>query len=87
MLSVVTKNILLTVLLLATAATPAVLSGCADKSGYQEPKFLSERSARFELIGEPLTLRDAGDIYVYGPYLLVCGHDTLSGNTFHIFRK
>ena len=87
MLSVVTKNILLTVLLLATAATPAVLSGCADKSGYQEPKFLSERSARFELIGEPLTLRDAGDIYVYGPYLLVCGHDTLSGNTFHIFDK
>ncbi len=60
---------------------------CGDGSGYREPEFLSEKSARFEILGEPLTLRSASDIFPYGEYILVCGHDTVSGNTFHVYSK
>ena len=46
----------------ALLMTVLLLTGCGCTDRYREPEFPTERSARFELIGEPLTLRDAGDI-------------------------
>lgn len=72
--------------ILPILAAAACLS-CEDGNGYREPEFLSERTAGFELIGEPLPMSSVGDIHIYGDCILVCGHDTVSGNTFHVYSK
>lgn len=72
--------------ILPILAAAACLS-CEDGNGYREPEFLSERTAGFELIGETLPMSSVGDIHIYGDYILVCGLDTVSGNTFHVYSK
>ena len=72
--------------ILPILAAAACLS-CEDGNGYREPEFLSERTAGFELIGETLPMSSVGDIHIYGDCILVCGHDTVSGNTFHVYSK
>ena len=80
-------NTFTAMILTAAIAVLLTLSGCTDSSGYKEPEFPSERQLRFEILGEPLTTRDFGDIFTYGDYIIVCGHDSVSGNTFHVFDK
>ena len=80
-------NTFTAMVLTAAIAVLLTLSGCTDSSGYKEPEFPSERQLRFEILGEPLTTRDFGDIFTYGDYIIVCGHDSVSGNTFHVFDK